>query len=58
MGTGFLDCQILRPISTPTAPPLIELYVNSSASRSAIFFPPATIIGTGHDSTTFSKFSQ
>ena len=49
---------MFRPISTPTAPLLIELYANSSALRSGIFLPPAIIIGTGQDSTTFSKFSQ
>ena len=49
---------MLRPISTPTAPAFMALYVNSNASFSGSFFPPATIIGTGHDSTTFSKFSQ
>ena len=58
IGTGLSDCQMFRPISTPTAPLLIELYANSSALRSGIFLPPAIIIGTGQDSTTFSKFSQ
>ncbi len=58
MATGCSDCQIFLPISTPTAPVLIALYVNCNASRSGIFFPPATIIGTGHESTTFSKLSQ
>jgi len=37
---------------------LIELYANSSASLSGIFLPPATIIGTGQESTTRSKLSQ
>ena len=58
IATGCSDCQIFRPISRPTAPALIALYVNCKASRSGIFFPPATIIGTGQDSTTFSKLSQ
>ncbi len=58
IATGCSDCQMFLPMSTPTAPAFIALYVNCNASRSGIFFPPATIIGTGHDSTTFSKFSQ
>ena len=58
IGTGLSDCQMLRPMSTPTAPALIALYANCNASRSGIFFPPATMIGTGHDSTTFLKLSQ
>ena len=49
MATGCSDCQTFLPMSTPTAPALIELYVNCNASRSGIFFPPATIIGTGQD---------
>ena len=58
MATGLSDCQMLRPISTPTAPAFSASYVNFKASFSGIFFPPAIIIGTGHDFTTFSKFSQ
>ena len=49
---------MLRPISTPTAPAFIASYVNLRASFSGIFLPPAIIIGTGQESTTFSKFSQ
>ena len=49
---------MLRPISTPTAPAFSASYVNLRASFSGIFFPPAIIIGTGHEFTTFSKFSQ
>lgn len=58
IGIGNWDCQMFRPMSTPADPALIELYASSSASRSGIFGPPATITGTGQLFTTLSKFSQ
>ena len=58
IATGLSDCHMLRPISTPTAPAFSASNVNFKASFSGIFLPPAIIIGTGQDFTTFSKFSQ
>src|SRR5439155_692340 len=40
MPTGFVDCQMLRPMSTPFAPSWIASYASSSASSSVSSFGP------------------
>ena len=58
MAIGDSAWKMLRPMSTPTAPPAMALAVISSASSSGSFLPPATTTGTGQVPLTFSKSSQ
>src|SRR5262245_51336222 len=52
---GASDWKMLRPMSTPAAPPCTALWAMVSASSSGSFLPPAITIGTGQEAVTVSN---